>query len=138
MILNFCQIVNNIEISKGNWLSPTILNIVLDKLLDKTKTKFKGLNIDIKFLFNYVDIFAVVRSNRRNTGTAVKLQQTLDICIPFFNMKIFREEDRGVANEYTKPTSCDRLINFNSNLSQHQNVNTTRNIIINAGHQKFH
>lgn len=46
----------------GNLLSPTIADIVLNKLLNEKYSNLEGLSVRIKFLINYVDdIFAVVK-----------------------------------------------------------------------------
>ena len=45
----------------GKPLSPTIADIILDKLLEETIAKLKEENIYLKFIVKYVDdIFAIV------------------------------------------------------------------------------
>ena len=51
----------------GNPLSPTIADIILDKLLDYTIDILRSKNVDIKFIVKYVDdIFAVI--NQKNAA----------------------------------------------------------------------
>ena len=66
-ILNFClrdndyfrymenTYIQTFGMPMGNPLSPTIADIILDKLLDETIAKLKEENIHLKFLVKYVD-----------------------------------------------------------------------------------
>ena len=100
----------------GNPLSPTIADIILDKLLDETIIDLKKQHINIKFIVKYVDdIFAIVK---KKDLTAIlttfnkyhnKLQFTMELekenTIAFLDMKIIKHNNTIITNWYSKPTS---------------------------------
>lgn len=81
----------------GNPLSPTIAEIVFDKLLNEISTNLKTFGIDIKFLLKCVyDIFAVAKREetvvilRQLKSYNKRLQYTIEMeqykCIPILNV----------------------------------------------------
>ena len=117
----------------GNPLSPTIANIILDKLLNECLQDLKQNNIEIKFIIKYVDdIFAVVRKTDTDQILKTfnmyhnKLQFTIELenekSIPFLDTKIIRNENTIIKDWYTKPTSSGRIINYHSTQPKNQHT----------------
>ncbi|XP_036320550.1 uncharacterized protein LOC118735060 [Rhagoletis pomonella] len=136
----------------GNPLSPTIADIIMDDLLDKTLTELKGLhNIKIKLIVKYVDdVFAIVRRNdveiilKTINKYHEKLQFTMEternLSIPFLDVRIHREKEKILLNWYSKPISSGRIINFLSAQPLKYKINTARNLVTKIptiSHQRF-
>ncbi|XP_036348032.1 uncharacterized protein LOC118757427 [Rhagoletis pomonella] len=136
----------------GNPLSPTIADIIMDDLLDKTLTELKGLhNIKIKLIVKYVDdVFAIVRRNdveiilKTLNKYHEKLQFTMEternLSIPFLDVRIHGEKEKILLNWYSKPISSGRIINFLSAQPLKYKINTARNLvtkILTISHQRF-
>ncbi|XP_017481440.1 PREDICTED: uncharacterized protein LOC108370598 [Rhagoletis zephyria] len=134
-LLNFCLKDNNYFMCDKNLyvqtygmpmenpFSPTIADIIMDDLLDKTILELKeNFDIDIKFLVKYVDdIFAIVRRNDvdiiLNTLNKyhLKLQFTVEkennLRIPFLDIMVYKKNSELILDWYSKPTSSGRFIN---------------------------
>ena len=163
-ILNFCLRENNyfkyendiyiqtFGMPMGNPLSPTIANIILDKLMDDCISQLKKQNIEIKIIVKYVDdIFAIVKKSEADEILKTfntyhnKLQFTIETeqnnYIPFLDMKIIKENNKIITDWYTKPTASGRIINFYSSQPKSQKTNTVYNIInriLDISNKKFH
>lgn len=163
-ILNFCLNDNNYFIFNdniftqtygmpmGNPLSPTIADIVLDKLLDDTFTDLRKLNIKTKILVKYVDdIFAIIK--RQDTDTILEhlnkyhnkiqftIEKEIDETIAFLDLKIHRQSTTIITDWYSKPTASGRMMNYYSTQPQNQKLNTAYNFIktvFDNSHAQFH
>ena len=151
-ILNFCLRDNNyfnyendiyiqtFGMPMGNPLSPTIANIILDKLLDECILQLKENDITIKFMVKYVDdIFAIVNKtdteiiletfNTYHNKLQFTIEKEINNKIPFLDMQIIRQDNTIITDWYKKPTSSGRIINYFSTQPKNQKINTLYNII---------
>ncbi|XP_067617033.1 uncharacterized protein [Eurosta solidaginis] len=154
-ILRFCLLDNNYFIydndiyaqtfgmPMGNPLSPTIADIILDDLIDKTLNELKQKHdIDIKFLVKYVDdILAIVKRkdvdliletlNKYHNKIQFTIEMERDDSIPYLDVRIYKNINNGSLSFewYAKPLSSGRLINFHSSQPMKYKINTAKNLI---------
>lgn len=122
----------------GNPLSPTIADIIMDDLLDKTISELKNMhNIDIKFIVKYVDdIFAIVKAkdvdiivstlNKYHNKLQFTIEREKNSSIPFLDVLISRKNNQILLNWYSKPISSGRIINFLSAQPLKYKLNTAK------------
>lgn len=144
-ILNFC--LNDEDtlyhqtyvMPMGNSLSPTIADIVLDKLLKETLLELKNNNIHIKLRTKYIDdLFAIIKRkdediilttfNKYHNKLQFTIEKERDSCISYLDMKIYRQNKKISTECYTKPIASGRTINFHSTQPT-KKINTTVNLI---------
>lgn len=124
----------------GNPLSPTIADIVLDKILDDSISQLRSKNVQIKYVRKYVDdVIAIIKIKDKDeilhtlNSQHRKIQFTVEVennnCIPFLDICIHRSNGRFKFNWHSKNVASGRLINFNSNHPLHQKLNTAKNLI---------
>lgn len=151
-ILQFCLNDNNYFIYEenlyhqtygmpmGNPLSPTIADIVLDTLLEKTTDDLKNENIDLKIITKYVDdLFAVIKKqdeerilkifNSYHNKIKFTIEREENNSLPYLDMKLYRENNKIITDWYSKSISSGRLINFHSTQPTKQKTNTAINLI---------
>lgn len=61
--------------------------------------------------------------------------------ITFLDIEIHREQEKLNTGWYMKPTTSGRMVNFESNLSHYQKINTARNFMntaIDNRHEQYH
>ncbi|XP_036319798.1 uncharacterized protein LOC118734183 [Rhagoletis pomonella] len=110
-ILEFCLRENNYFVydgtfyqqvfgmPMGNPLSPTIADIVLDKIIDDSIIEIRNKDICIKYITKYLDdIFAIVKTkdveeilkifNRQHTKVQFTLEKEIDNKIAFLDIEI--------------------------------------------------
>lgn len=124
----------------GNPLSPTIADIVLDKLLDDVTKDLEDKNIKMGFLCKYVDdILAVINKDDMNiilntlNNYHEKIQFTIEIennlSIPYLDLRLHRQQGKIIFDWYRKTTSSGRIINFHSTQPFKYKINTVTNLI---------
>ncbi|XP_037942964.1 uncharacterized protein LOC119675817 [Teleopsis dalmanni] len=124
----------------GNPLSPTIADIVLDKLLDEAIAELKTMGITFKFITKYVDdIFAVIKKSDKeiilttlnNFHPKIKFtyEEELDHKLPYLDIEIIKRDNNLIFNWYSKDISSGRLINFHSSQPMSQKLGTVKNFI---------
>ena len=124
----------------GNPLSPTIADIVLDDLLNETKTRLQQEGIQIKVIYKYVDdMVAIIREkdnpkilkilNEYHTRLNFTFETEVDEKIPFLDVMIHRREERLIFNWYSKEIASGRILNFNSAHAKTQKINTANNLV---------
>ncbi|XP_036347720.1 uncharacterized protein LOC118757092 [Rhagoletis pomonella] len=151
-ILEFCLRENNYFVydgtfyqqvygmPMGNPLSPTIADIVLDKIIDDSIIELRNKDICTKYITKYVDdIFAIVKTkdveeilkifNRQHTKVQFTLEKEIYNKIAFLDVEIHKSENKLKTNWYTKSVASSRMINFNSNHPWAQKKNTAINFI---------
>ncbi|XP_036329553.1 uncharacterized protein LOC118741687 [Rhagoletis pomonella] len=151
-ILEFCLRENNYFVydgtyyqqvygmPMGNPLSPTIADIVLDKIIDDSIIELRSTDIYIKYITKYVDdIFAVVKMkdveeilrifNRQHTKIQFTLEKEKDNKLAFLDIEIYKNKNKLKTNWYTKAVASSRMINYHSNHPWTQKRNTAINFI---------
>lgn len=124
----------------GNPLSPTIADIVLDHIIQKTITNLEERGIHIRFLTKYVDdIFAIIDKqsldpilkelNNQNKKLKFTVETEENNSIPFLELKIHKLNNKLIFDWYSKPTASGRIINYNSSQPQKTKINTAYNLI---------
>ncbi|XP_067645233.1 uncharacterized protein [Eurosta solidaginis] len=124
----------------GNPLSPTIADIVLDKIIDDSIAELKSSDIYIKYITKYVDdIFAVVKVkdvdeilrtfNRQHTKIQFTIEKEMGSKLAFLDIEIYKSNNKLTTNWYTKSIASSRLINYHSNHPWTQKKNTIINFI---------
>ena len=119
----------------GSPLSPILASIVMDHLLDNCIPK---LPFDLPFLYKYVDdIVCSVPGCHVDTMLSVfnwfdshlqfTVERETEISVPFLDTRVIRCGDQKVLLDwYTKPTYTGRYINYHSNHTINQKINTVR------------
>lgn len=124
----------------GNPLSPTIADIVLDKLLKVTVEDLNRQNIKISFLTKYVDdLFAIIKKDDEETilKTFNNYHKRLKFTIekeqnnelPYLDMKLHRDGNKIITDWYAKSIASGRIINYNSTQPTQQKINTALSFI---------
>ncbi|XP_036320814.1 uncharacterized protein LOC118735267 [Rhagoletis pomonella] len=124
----------------GNPLSPTVADIVLDKILDDSIAELKTKDIYIKYINKYVDdIFAIVKKNDVEEILKVfnsqrsKIQFTTEVedgnKLAFLDVEVHRSNNIIKTNWYAKSVASSRMINYHSNHPWTQKKNTAINLI---------
>lgn len=151
-ILQFCLNDNNYFIydktifnqtygmPMGNPLSPTIADIVLDTLLERTTEELREKNVHIKLITKYVDdLFAIIKKsdekiiletfNKYHNKLKFTIEKEQNGSIPYLDMRIYREHNGIITDWYTKNIASGRLINYHSTQPMGQKTNTAINLI---------
>ncbi|XP_067633768.1 uncharacterized protein [Eurosta solidaginis] len=124
----------------GNPLSPTIADIVLDKILDDSIAELKKKDIYIKYINKYVDdVFAIIKSkdaeeilntlNSQLTSIKFTIETEKDNKLAFLDVEVSRKNKNLLMNWYAKSIASGRIINYHSNHPWKQKINTTTNLI---------
>ncbi|XP_067625777.1 uncharacterized protein [Eurosta solidaginis] len=124
----------------GNPLSPTIANIVLDKILDDSLAELKSKDIYVKYITKYVDdIFAIVKAkdvediltvfNAQHTRIQFTKELEQNNKIAFLDVEIHRKNQNLTFNWYAKSMASGRIINYHSNHPWKQKINTATSLI---------
>ena len=135
----------------GNPLSPTIADIVLDRLLTEVLETLKQKNIQIKFIVKYVDdILAIIKDkdkkiildefNKYHPKLQFTTEEEIENSLPFLDIKLTKRKNRIITNWYQKPLASGRMINYNSNQPKKYKINTAVNLInkmTNISHPEF-
>lgn len=151
-ILKFCLQDNNYFIydgkiynqifgmPMGNPLSPTIADIVLDDLLEDTMANLKQNDINIKYIFKYVDdILAIIKKDDAEEILSKlncyhpKIQFTMESeCenqIAYLDTKLHHIGNSIKFDWHAKSTSSGRIMNFNATQPKSQIINTAKSMI---------
>lgn len=148
-LLKFCVVDNNYFLFNnciyrqvsgtpmGGPLSPILVDIVMEDLLDVSITKF---NESPKILVKYVDdLFAVMPKDKINSFLNIlnnyhkNIKFTCEIeesgSLPYLDLKLSVVHGRIMTDWYQKPTSSGRLLNFLSSHPKHLLLNTAYNFV---------
>jgi len=126
--------------SVGSPRSPTVANIVMDKILNDSLNELKGKNITMKYITKYVDdVFAIVKKDDLEEIQRIlnvqhqKIRFTTEIekenSIAFLDTKIIRKNNGLIFNWFMKETASGRVLNYYSNHPIKQKLNTATNMI---------
>ncbi|XP_067622805.1 uncharacterized protein [Eurosta solidaginis] len=124
----------------GNPLSPTIADIVLDKILDDSIAELKTNDIYIRYIKKYVDdIFAIIKKkdaedilkilNAQHTKIKFTMEIEQENEIAFLDLKVIHKNRKCTTKWYTKTIASGRIINYHSNHPWKQKLNTAKNLI---------
>ncbi|XP_067614011.1 uncharacterized protein [Eurosta solidaginis] len=124
----------------GNPLTPTIADIVLDKLLDDSLAELKSKDIYVKYITKYVDdIFAIFKVkdvediltvfNAQHTKIQFTKELEQNNKVAFIDVEIHRKNQNLTFNWYAKPMASGRIIKYHSNHAWKQKINTATSLI---------
>ncbi|XP_067618087.1 uncharacterized protein [Eurosta solidaginis] len=146
-ILEFCLRENNYFVHDGtfyqqtygmpmgNPLSPTIADIVLDKIIDDSITELRSKDIHVKYITKYVDdMFAIVKINDveeilkifngQHTKIKFTLERETNNKLAFLDIEVHNTENKIRTNWYKKAVASSRMIHYLSNHPWSQKKNT--------------
>lgn len=115
----------------GAPISPILATLVMDYVVSKT---LQNLDFDIPFFFLYMDdsVTAVPKDkvhimlnklNSINKNLEFTFEVQKDNKIPFLDLLLIQTNNKIIINLYKKPTSSNRILNYQSMHPLHQKIN---------------
>ena len=117
----------------GNPISPILATLVMDDLLDWVKQR---VPFEFPFLYKFVDdiicaipgdmLGATLQTfNTYHAKLQFTMEEETDRAVPFLDTKVVRAEDQRIRLDwYQKTTASGRYLNFHSNHTMRQKINT--------------